>query len=100
MPALAERHAFLALWRKKLGDRVDWSERSVETIATQTEAFSFAYIKELVTTALTRTVTGEKPFDAVLERECAALRENMKTSRKVVPNAAAPFEICSGDAEV
>lgn len=81
----------------ELAGRVDWSEAAVETVATKTEGFSFAYIKELVTTSLMRAVMGEKSFDAILERECEALRANMKTAVKAQSVASTAPSDVDGD---
>jgi AAA+ superfamily predicted ATPase len=80
LPEIAERSAYLRLWQKKLGEKLDWSDATTAKLAEQTSGFSFAYIKELVTTSLMRAVSGEKPFGDILERECALLVAQMKTS--------------------
>ena len=93
LPELSERATYLGLWRRKLSDRVDWPESTIDLLAARTEGFSFAYIKELITTALMRAVAGEKPFSDVITSECTTLAAEMKTVRHVVQASPAPSDV-------
>lgn len=84
LPELEERIAYLTLWQRKLEAKLSWSDGATAALAAQTEGFSFAYIKELVVTALMRAVGGESPFEAILRHECAKLSADMKTSKALV----------------
>jgi AAA+ superfamily predicted ATPase len=79
LPELPERLAYLSLWQKRLAAKVAWTDATTSLLAEQTVGFSFAYMKELIVTALMRSVAGEQPFDAVIARECATLAVDMKT---------------------
>jgi SpoVK/Ycf46/Vps4 family AAA+-type ATPase len=93
LPELAERSAYLALWQRKLDAKLSWSDETTARLAAATAGFSFAYIQELVVTALMRSVAGERPFEAILQRECATLSADMKTAKAAsVPHAAADIE--------
>lgn len=81
LPELAERSAYLALWQRKLDTKLGWTDETTASLASATQGFSFAYMKELVVTALMRSVAGEHPFQAILQRECATLSTDMKTSK-------------------
>jgi hypothetical protein len=82
LPELVERSAYLALWQRKLDAKLGWSDATTASLTAATQGFSFAYIKELVVTALMRSVAGEHPFEAILLHECAKLSADMKTSNR------------------
>lgn len=93
LPELAERSAYLSLWMAKLAGKVTWGNAHAAALAEQTAGFSFAYLKELLVTSLMRAASGEKPFEAVLTRECVALAEQMRTSKPAAP----PHATVAGD---
>lgn len=79
LPALEERRAYLTLWQNKLADKTNWQPETTLLIAERTTGFSFAYLKELVVSSLTKWVAGAPSFGALLERECADLAAEMAT---------------------
>lgn len=77
LPELTERSAYLSMWQKRLSSNVSWSDASVLRVAESTQAFSFAYLKELIVTSLMRSVDDEGTFDQIVEREQKTLAEQM-----------------------
>ena len=84
LPELAERTTYLELWEKKLAAKTAWSSALTSSLASKTGGFSFAYLKELVVSALMHAVKANEPFPVIIERECAALASEMDT-RKTRP---------------
>jgi AAA+ superfamily predicted ATPase len=79
VPALHERSRFLELWKSKLAETVAWDGRCIPEIAAATEGFSFAYMKELIVSALLQWMHREldqsgRPSD----RFDKALREQVE----------------------
>jgi AAA+ superfamily predicted ATPase len=94
LPELAERSAYLALWQQKLSAKTGWSSDVTTSLAAKTGGFSFAYLKELVVSALLRSVSGDGPFAQILERECATLAGEMETRRgRAIPDSAVASDV-------
>lgn len=82
LPELAERRAYLLAWQKKLAVRTGFREEDVTALAERTEGFSFAYLKELVMSSLSRKLESEAPFAEILESECETLASQRYTPAK------------------
>ena len=93
LPELPERTAYLALWQGKLAAKLGWSDATTAALAEGTAGFSFAYLKELVVTALMRSVQGEQPFEDVLRRECAKLAAEMQTRKHMDVSSTAAEDV-------
>lgn len=75
LPVLAERLAYLASWRERLATTAPWDIEATTFLAERTDGFSFAYLKELVVSALSRVVSnGDVEMAVHLREECEALR--------------------------
>ncbi|RYO94904.1 hypothetical protein DL762_000338 [Monosporascus cannonballus] len=69
LPAHAERAAYARYWKAKVdkSPRVDFPEDACEFIATITDGFSFAYLKELFIVTLLTIARGGKGDESVTE---------------------------------
>lgn len=81
LPAIAEREAYLRLWQARLGPKTKWTDKLTMDLAARSDGFSFAYLKELVTSTLQRFAIGEGGFAKLAREECATLQEQRKTVR-------------------
>ena len=79
LPEAAERGAYLSIWQTKLTSRTHWPDATTDALVAATAGFSFAYIKELVTATLMRSVAGDGTFSSLVLEECASLRAQMQT---------------------
>ncbi len=80
LPSCRQRSEFLKSWRGKLSNQVDWSEYTVEDLANNTEGFSFAYLKELVVSALLGWMSNhEVSFDQHIANQRELLSVQMVT---------------------
>ncbi|MGI9457760.1 MAG: AAA family ATPase, partial [Aeoliella sp.] len=48
LPTLDERKDYLASWQKRIVEETGWKSNEVDVVASATNSFSFAYLKELV----------------------------------------------------
>jgi AAA+ superfamily predicted ATPase len=85
LPASRERERYMQLWRKKLGARATWSAEVETKLVQGTEGFSFAYLQELLMSALLR-LADEKDsnLDSLLTETMVMLVEQMRTSRAML----------------
>ncbi|MCA9667969.1 MAG: AAA family ATPase [Myxococcales bacterium] len=88
LPALAERRRYLALWNERLDEALRFDGETVEWLGEQTEGFSFAYLKELVLSVLTRwmdsgepTATLARAAHADLTAQLSAVRSRAESHR-------------------
>lgn len=79
LPDAAGRAAYLALWKRALAAEMAPTDAGVTAIAERTEGFSYAYLKELLVSAMTRWIAEMRPgtMDAAMAEEAAALRNQM-----------------------
>ncbi len=85
LPSCRQRSEFLKSWRRKLSNQVDWSEYTVEELANNTEGFSFAYLKELVVSALLGWMSNhEVSFDQHVANQRELLSVQMVTPTSTV----------------
>jgi hypothetical protein len=90
LPATAERLTYLELWGAGLDDVMRPSAATLAGIATNTEGFSFAYLKELLIAATVRWAEQQEPgtMDRIILGELGSLRDQMSS----VESAQAPVE--------
>lgn len=81
LPAIAERRAYLKLWISNWEAEMRPTEAGLEATAAGTDGFSFAYIKELLVSALMRWINLPQgsAMDAVLAEQCHLLRSQMSS---------------------
>ena len=82
LPETTERIGYLTHWHTRLVGETGWSRESLEDLAIKSAGFSFAYLKELVVSALLRWMAEPgREFGDVLNEQCAELRTQMETAR-------------------
>lgn len=80
LPSLGERQAYLLIWQQRLADETGWKPDEIEPVALGTDGFSFAYLKELVISAVMRWMQEPSPGFAVVATEQAlSLQRQLKT---------------------
>ena len=80
LPTLDERKIFLASWQPRLVGATGWQTDDIQSIAEETELFSFAYLKELVISAVLQWMQqSDQQFSQVLKDQAAILKKQMKT---------------------
>jgi AAA+ superfamily predicted ATPase len=84
LPADAERRAYIAKWNGELQPEMRVREESVARVVRDTQAFSFAYLKELFVTSMVQWMSsgGAGSMDEVLIGQAELLRSQMKTKKK------------------
>jgi len=84
LPADAERRAYIAKWNCELQPEMRVSEESVARVVSETQDFSFAYLKELFMTSMVQWLStgGARPMGEVLIAQTELLRSQMKTKKK------------------
>jgi DNA replication protein DnaC len=84
LPADAERRAYIAKWNGELQPEMRVREESVARVVRDTQAFSFAYLKELFVTSMVQWMSsgGAGSMDEVLIGQTELLRSQMKTMKK------------------
>jgi hypothetical protein len=81
LPALPERLAFVARWNATIKPEMRLSRTAAELMAEETEGFSFAYLKELLISAMVRWIDAGEAMDEVMLAQIVVLREQMGTGR-------------------
>ena len=80
LPESHGRLSFLLHWQKRLSDHVQWSDEAVQETAAGTNGFSFAYLKELMISALMASMSDEDmPFTLHVSDQLSLLRKQMTT---------------------
>jgi AAA+ superfamily predicted ATPase len=84
LPADAERLAYIAKWNGELQPEMRVMEESVMRVVSETQDFSFAYLKELFVTSMVQWMSsgGAGSMDEVLIGQAELLRSQMKTKKK------------------
>ncbi len=84
LPAEAERFAYIAKWNEDLQPELRVSEVGAHKVVSETEGFSFAYLKELFVAAMVQWMScgGKGSMDEVIITQTALLREQMNTKKK------------------
>jgi SpoVK/Ycf46/Vps4 family AAA+-type ATPase len=84
LPAEAERLAYIAKWNENLQPELRVSEAVAQKVVTETEGFSFAYLKELFVAAMVQWMSsgGNGSMDEVIIAQTELLRAPMKSKKK------------------
>ena len=79
LPAEPERWAYVEKWNRELQPELRVSGTAATAIVTQTNGFSFAYLKELFVGSMTRWVSnsGKTSMDEVILAQVVSLRAQM-----------------------
>lgn len=81
LPALKERDTFIRQWNEKLRPEMHLTDVAVETLAHETEGFSFAYLRELLLAMMVRWMhqqtSGAMPL--IASEQLALLKTQMKS---------------------
>jgi hypothetical protein len=73
--------AFVARWNATIKPQMRLSRAAAELMAEETEGFSFAYLKELLISAMVRWIDAGDAMDEVMLAQIVVLREQMGTSK-------------------
>ncbi len=80
LPTEHERIQYLSLWQERLGDETGWAKNEIAEIAAATESYSFAYLKELVISAVLEWMQeSTAPFLKVLQSQLNTLQRQMRS---------------------
>ncbi len=81
LPGTAQRRAYLAMWNARLQDDLRLSDEGLAQVARATHGFSYAYLKELVLSAMMGWIDKrvEGGMDQVMLDQAALLRSQMGT---------------------
>lgn len=84
LPGRQERFAYIARWNEELQPELRLTEAAAERIVSETEGFSFAYLKELFVAAMVQWMSngGSASMDDVLIAQQGLLRAQMKNKKK------------------
>ncbi len=81
LPSQAERLSYLDIWRQQLESETGFRAEDAETVASITEGFSFAYLKELVVSAVMKWMADSSSgFAFVMSDQALKLQKQMKTN--------------------
>lgn len=82
LPAYAERRTYLEMWNATLQAELRLSEAGMGNVATLTEGFSFAYLKELIISATMGWIATLEAgaMDQVMAAQADLLHEQMTTA--------------------
>lgn len=79
LPDAAAREQYLARWNQEFESEHQLTPEALSEIAEQTEAFSYAYLKELVLASLMVLIASPRqPMREIMNYQVAALRNQMK----------------------
>lgn len=84
LPADAERRAYIDKWNCELQPEMRVREESIARVVSETQDFSFAYLKELFVTSMVQWMSsgGSGLMDEVLLGQTELLRGQMSTKKK------------------
>ena len=84
LPAEAERLAYIAKWNEDLQPELRVSDGVAQKVVSETEGFSFAYLKELFVAAMVQWMSsgGNGSMDDVIIAQTELLRAQMKSKKK------------------
>ena len=79
LPGPAERLAYLTLWNLSANPEARMDEPALQALADATDGFSYAYLKELMVSALVRWLSYARatPLSEVADGQVRALRDQM-----------------------
>lgn len=84
LPAEEERLAYIAKWNEELQPELRVSEAVAQKVVSETEGFSFAYLKELFVAAMVQWMSsgGNGSMDDVIIAQTELLRAQMNSRKK------------------
>ncbi|HEU5458926.1 MAG TPA: ATP-binding protein, partial [Pyrinomonadaceae bacterium] len=84
LPAESERLAYVAKWNEELQPELRVSHAAAQKVVSETEGFSFAYLKELFVAAMVQWMSsgGNGSMDDVLIAQTELLRTQMKSKKR------------------
>jgi len=79
LPAEDERRAYVEVWNESLEAELRLSDQIKPVLVSETEGFSFAYLKELFLSSMMRwmTLSGSRSMNEVIMEQVALLHEQM-----------------------
>ncbi len=89
LPEVQERRQYSAMINAKLEDELKLDAAGIEAVADETAGFSFAYLKELFTSAMMKWIAspGDVPMSELMLQQISTLREQMATSLEQLEGA-------------
>src|SRR5262249_35575934 len=85
LPALPERLAYITMWSASLQPALRLSEDGKTKLASATEGFSFAYLKELFLSSMMRWINQQGNMEQVMLEQESVLREQMVSAQNQTP---------------
>jgi AAA+ superfamily predicted ATPase len=84
LPSISERKAYIALWSNKLKPEMRLSDEASHQIVELTEGFSFAYLKELLFSSMTRWMAQMEAggMEKIMLSQLTVLREQMSSTKQ------------------
>jgi len=84
LPADEERRAYVAKWNCELEYEMRVTEKGVARLVSETQDFSFAYLKELLVTSMVQWISlgGFRPMDEVILAQTDLLRKQISDSSR------------------
>ena len=83
LPAVAERQRYLAYWNERAEVPLRMDPADVEEIASGSDGFSFAYLRELVISSRMQWIHEQSSMAGVMQGQLSLLRQQMSTSDEV-----------------
>jgi len=79
LPSKLERQTFLDSWQKRLVGETGWQPDEISAVASATEGFSFAYLKELMISGIMEWLQADdKSFAKILKAQTELLGKQVK----------------------
>lgn len=99
LPASAERARYIAGWRRRLDTAMDITDEEADRLVTDTDGFSFAYLKELVLSSMIRWMKHRQKgaMSSILQAQLRTLRAQMRTDPSPTPAAPPPEDSSDRD---
>ncbi|MDQ2887530.1 MAG: ATP-binding protein [Chloroflexota bacterium] len=84
LPGLQERIDYIQHWNAILQEAMQLPTEAIEHIASLTEDFSFAYLKELFLSSMMKWIIAPQPdiMDTLMSEQVIVLREQMASARR------------------
>lgn len=88
LPEQAERQAYISMWNESLKPMLRLSDEGVVMISTQTEGFSFAYLKELFLSSMMRWIANPQQgtMEQIMAVQVDILHEQMVSATPLAAN--------------
>lgn len=85
LPEIEERKRYLKMFGGQLEPDLQLTDEGIESVASETDEFSYAYLKELYLSAMMEWIAapGEKPVHSIMHAQSSSLREQMRAAEVV-----------------